>query len=214
MALRRESCNGRTSTGVERMTKTCDGEIRRALHCKKLSAYHDAPDSIVIDELGLAHAKARVDVAVINGCVHGYEIKSGVDTLERLPRQLDLYRQCLGMLTIVADTKHVDRIERIVPDWTGVIAVKKGSRGAVAFSTVRRAKSNPELDKFQLAHLLWKSEAVTLLSEFGASSTELRAPRKALYEAISKHMTAKEMTAAIRKFMVQRSGWIYREGRV
>lgn len=198
---------------MERMTKTCDGEIRRALHRKKLSAYRDAPDSIVIDELGLAHAKARVDVAVINGCVHGYEIKSGIDTLDRLPRQLELYRQCLGMLTIVADTKHVNRIERIVPEWTGIIEVEKGSRGAVAFSTVRRSKSNPELDKFQLAHLLWKSEAVALLSEFGASSTELRAPRTALYEAISRHMTARELTAAIRQFMVRRSGWICREGR-
>ena len=71
------------------MPQTNDVEIRLALH-SKLKPYRTAPNTIVVDELGLSHAKARIDVAVINGCVHGYEIKSSLDTLNRLPAQLEL----------------------------------------------------------------------------------------------------------------------------
>ena len=61
----------------------------------------------MIDELGLAHAKSRIDVAVINGCIHGYEIKSAKDSLDRFATQIDIYRQTLQKLTIVAAPKHV-----------------------------------------------------------------------------------------------------------
>lgn len=70
------------------MLPSTDIEIRSALHRKKLRQLHERADTLVIDELGLAHAKARVDVAVINGCLHGYEIKSAQDTLDRLAGQL------------------------------------------------------------------------------------------------------------------------------
>src|SRR4051812_32014446 len=72
------------------MSPSTDSEIRAALHRKALRAFHHCNDTLVIDELGIAHAKARIDVAVINGCLHGFEIKSAADTLTRLPRQLEL----------------------------------------------------------------------------------------------------------------------------
>jgi hypothetical protein len=191
------------------MSATSDRDIRIALHSKKFAAYKATDDCIVVDELGLIHAKARVDIAVINGCVHGYEIKSSLDTLERLPRQIDLYQQCLGKLTMVAAPRHLSRIEAIVPEWTGITVAERGRRGAIQFNTLRRSKTNPNLDKFQLAHLLWKSEAADLLASFGASSSEIRQPRKLLYAALAERMSAKQLTAAIRNSMVQRSGWRY-----
>ena len=63
---------------------TKDLDIRSALHAKRLRRLKAKPDTLVIDELGLAHASSRIDVAVINGCIHGYEIKSAKDTLDRL----------------------------------------------------------------------------------------------------------------------------------
>jgi hypothetical protein len=57
--------------------------------------------------LGLAHAKSRFDVAVINGRIQGYEIESAKNTLDRLATQIDIYRQTLQKLTIVAASKHV-----------------------------------------------------------------------------------------------------------
>lgn len=116
------------------MSQTKDIEIRTALHSKKLKVYRTAPDTIVVDELGLSHAKARIDVAVINGCVHGYEIKSSLDTLNRLPAQLELYRQCLEKLTIVCAPRHTEQVEKLAPAWCGILQAEKGARGAVAFT--------------------------------------------------------------------------------
>jgi hypothetical protein len=189
------------------MLATSDTDIRIALHGTRLKAYRNAPDTIVIDELGLAHAKARIDIAVINGCVHGYEIKSSVDKLDRLPSQLDLYRLCLSKLTLVVAPKHVDRIQKIVPSWCGILEATKGPRGAVAFTTVRRSTANPDVDAAHLAHLLWRAEAAALLARFGLSPKELRQSRKFLYARLAEVMTVQQLPAAIREFMEQRSAW-------
>ncbi|QCI63945.1 sce7726 family protein [Phreatobacter stygius] len=189
------------------MAVTNDKEIREALHLKRLSAIKSAPNTIVIDELGLAHAKARIDVAVINGCIHGYEIKSGMDTLVRLPAQLELYGQCLEKLTLVCAARHIEQVDKLAPDWCGIIKVEKGPRGGISFSTVRRARQNPQIDAFQLAHLLWRPEALELLVRQGVSQTASKKSRKELYTALAETMDIQQLTAAIREFMQLRRSW-------
>ncbi|WP_128815240.1 hypothetical protein [Vibrio sp. 624788] len=58
------------------MFATNDSEIREAFHKKKLKSQHEDNQTLVIDELGLMHGSNRIDIAVVNGCIHGYEIKS------------------------------------------------------------------------------------------------------------------------------------------
>jgi hypothetical protein len=189
------------------MMHSNDKEIRLALHEKRLRAYREAPDTIVVDELGLSHARVRIDIAVINGCVHGYEIKSSQDTLDRLPTQLALYGQCLERLTLVCAPRHTDRIEKIVPQWCGILEAKKGKRGGMRFSTVRRPRANPEIDVIQLAHLLWRPEAAELLARHGASRKVQNKSRKELYESLAELMNVRELTVAIREFMKSRRAW-------
>ena len=79
-----------------------DIDIRQVL-LKKLSAeYRYDPDTIIIEELGLCQGEARIDLALVNGFIHGYEIKSERDTLERLPSQIEIYCRTLDTVTIVA----------------------------------------------------------------------------------------------------------------
>lgn len=189
------------------MAATKDFEIRKALHDKKFVSYRSAPNTLVVDELGLSHAKVRIDIAVINGCVHGFEIKSSLDTLERLPLQLELYGKCLEKLTLVCAPRHVKQAKKLAPKWCSIIEASKGSRGAITFSTVRRGYKNPHIDKIQLAHLLWRPEAAALLARHGVEGKELRKPRKQLYEGIADLMTVPQLTAAIREFMQQRLAW-------
>jgi hypothetical protein len=189
------------------MLSLSDTDIRTALHGTRLKTYRNAPATIVVDELGLAHARARIDIAVINGCVHGYEIKSSLDKLDRLPSQLELYRLCLSKLTLVVASKHVDGIQKIAPGWCGILEASKGPRGAVAFTTVRRSKANPDVDAAHLAHLLWRAEAAALLARFGASPKELRQSRKFLYARLAEVMSVQQLSAAIREFMERRSAW-------
>jgi hypothetical protein len=189
------------------MLATTDNDIRTALHLKKLRAYHCQPGTIVIDELGLSHAKARIDIAVINGSVHGYEIKSASDTLDRLPTQMDLYIKCLEKVTIVCAARHLARVQYIVPAWCGIVEASKGSRGAITFATVRRTGLNASIDPVQLAHLLWRKEAIELLTRLQVPSKAMKAPRKELYSIVAELMSIPQITTSIREFMVLRQKW-------
>lgn len=186
---------------------TTDSDIRLALHTKRLRRLKAHPDTLVIDELGLAHAKSRIDVAVINGCIHGYEIKSGKDTLDRLATQIGIYRQTLQKLTFVAAPKHVEVIMTHAPGWCGVIAAEQGPRGAISFHVVRNAAANPDIDPVMMAHLLWRDEVIHLLGRAGYAPKDLRRPRKQLYELLCEVMTLREITGAIRCVMAQRQTW-------
>lgn len=189
------------------MSHSTDAEIRAALHRKTLRAFHRCNDTLVIDELGVAHAKARIDVAVINGCVHGFEIKSAGDTLTRLPQQLEIYQECLEKLTIVCADKHVPNVREIAPSWCGIVKVTKGPRGGITFTILREPKRNPSIKAYRLAHLLWRSEAVAILSQADASPKTLRAPRKALYKSVAAKFSVAEITAFIKQSMALRQGW-------
>jgi hypothetical protein len=184
-----------------------DSQIRAALHKKKLKRFHACPDALVLDELGLAHADAIVDVAVINGRIHGFEIKSAVDTLSRLPRQIRLYEECLEKLTIVCDKRHSRAVSVLAPDWCGILEVTRGARGGISFATLRSARINPHVRADRLAHLLWRPEAVELLRRLNVPPQLLRQPRKRLYECLAEHFTAREISAFIRQFMATRQTW-------
>jgi len=189
------------------MSYSSDAEIRAALHRKVLRAFHLRNDTLVIDELGLAHARARIDVAVINGSVHGFEIKSAADTLTRLPQQLEFYEQCLEKLTIVCAEKHTPGVRDLAPRWCGITEVTKGPRGGIGFIKVREPKRNLNIQPYRLAHLLWRSEAVAILTQANASAKMLRAPRKTLYKSLAAKFSVAEITAFIKESMASRQGW-------
>lgn len=191
------------------MTKsgTTDADIRSALHAKRLRRVKSHPDTLVIDELGLAHARSRIDVAVINGCIHGYEIKSAKDNLHRFETQIDIYRQALQKLTFVAAPRHIASIINHAPEWCGVIAAKQGPRGGINFQVLRSAAANPEINPVMMAHLLWRNEVIALLNQAGYAPKDLRRPRKELYEMLCEAMTLREITASIRASMMHRRIW-------
>jgi len=181
--------------------------IRVALKSRYLRHHHERDDVLMIDELGLAHARGRVDLAVFNGHLHGYEIKSGSDTLNRLPRQLAIYSDALQKLTLVVAARHLHAADMIVPDWCGLIEVNEGPRGGMTFASHRRASMNPDLDPFMLAHLLWRPEVQHLLRLRGATDADVNAPRKQLYRMLTNELPVRELASAIKAAMVSRTRW-------
>ena len=93
------------------------------------------------------------------------------------------------------------------PDWCGVIKAEQGPRGGIRFGVVRNARTNPDIDPVMVAHLLWRTEVMELLSQIGYAPKELRRPRKQLYEMLCKELTLREITVSIRTFMAQRQAW-------
>ena len=184
-----------------------DLAIRNALLAKPLRRHARQAETLVIHELGLAHARRRIDLVVINGVVHGFEIKSAVDSLGRLPAQLEIYSQSLQKLTMVIADRHVEPVMARLPIWCGIWRAHGGPRGGVHFEVLRRSARNPAVDRYMLAHLLWRDEAQAILEGLGASKATLRAPRAELYRALAKTVTEAQLAALIRTSMARRQAW-------
>lgn len=189
------------------MPQTTDVEIRSALHKKKLRGSHQNTNTLVIDELGLAHGKGRIDVAVLNGWLHGYEIKSSKDTTRRLASQVDLYTKCLEKVTIVTAENHLSDVLKLCPDYFGVIEARKGTRGGIQFTVVRKERPNPNVDSFFLAHLLWKKEALKIANTIGSAKVTERATRHELYRLLSSILTVRELSKFVKLTIMNRGTW-------
>lgn len=184
-----------------------DRDVREALHRKVLREHHGDSNTLVLDELGLRHGACRVDIAVVNGFLHGYEIKSDSDTLDRLRSQIAIYGTVLDRATLVVGEKHFEKAQPLVPDWWGIKVVTKGSRGGITFETAQPFQLNPAIDPLALAELLWRPEAVQILQERGAPSAILRKPRGILYRYLADTIALTELRPLIRQQLKARERW-------
>lgn len=184
-----------------------DLEIRRYFHKKKLRHYHECPNTLVIDELGVAHGKNRADIAVLNGTIHGFEIKSSKDTLSRLPEQINEYSRCFEKVSIIAAPNHIERLKLMLPSWCGLILATKGAKGAITFKTIRRAQKNPKIEIYAMAHFLWRKEIIEILTQLGESENNLKLSREKLYKLLPESTTTKQLTKLIKAKFMSRTAW-------
>src|SRR5258708_2969717 len=98
-------------------------DIRSALHfdIRRLPCHDE--ETLVIDQLVLCEGDARIDIAVVNGTLSGYEIKSSADTLQRLPNQVAVYGRLFDQITLVSSESHIEKAQCIIPPWWGITAV-------------------------------------------------------------------------------------------
>lgn len=184
-----------------------DLEIRRYFHKKKLRHYHECPNTLVIDELGVAHGKNRADIAVLNGTIHGFEIKSSKDTLSRLPEQINEYSRCFEKVSIIAAPNHIEKLQAMLPTWCGLILATKGTKGAITFKTIKRAQKNPNIEIYAMAHFLWRKEIIEILTQFGEDENNLKLSREKLYRLLPESTTAKQLTELIKTKFMSRTAW-------
>lgn len=184
-----------------------DAEIRQSFHRKRLKRYHADRGTLVIDELGLRHGTCRADIAVVNGRLLGFEIKSDRDALSRLPSQISAYNAVFGRITIIAGERHVPGVWEVVPHWWGIVLCTRGRRGGVHFATQRRPSPNPLVDALSVAKLLWRSEVVEILQGKGVDASTLRRPRRILQARLVETMRLSELRETVRSCLVNRKGW-------
>jgi len=172
-----------------------------------LRRQHAQKDTLVIDELGLNHGRCRADIAVINGYLVGYEIKSNNDSLRRLEEQVKSYNAVFDRASIIVGGRYVNSIQKYVPEWWGVIVSVRGPRGAVNFDTIREAQTNKNVDPMSIAQLLWRDEAAEILSQKKLPQKILRQPRAVLYEHLVKLLDIRELRKFIREYFKKRRNW-------
>jgi hypothetical protein len=174
-----------------------DVDIRPALRADLLGRHADEPDTVIIDELGVCRGRVRVDLAVVNGTLHGYEIKSDRDSLRRLKTQIDFYGKVLDRATLVVAERHLSGALDILPAWWGVVRVSDMARGQ-NFSTVRRGRRNPCRDPRALVELLWLEDALALLEERQVARGVRGKPRRLVWDRVCEYLSLGEIAAAVR----------------
>jgi hypothetical protein len=174
-----------------------DADIRPALRDHLLRRHASEADTVLIEELGLRRGQVRVDLAVVNGSLHGFEIKSDRDSLRRLAVQVDLYSQVLDRATLVVGERFAPLATSLVPAWWGVVRVSSRPTG-LEFTTLRRSRLNPQRNARALAELLWSGQALALLEDRGAARGMRGKPRRVLWDRVCECASVDEIAAAVR----------------
>lgn len=183
-----------------------DMDVRTALHAKlEVEHAHERASTLLLDELGLCGA-VRVDVAVVNGALSGFELKSAADTLKRLPVQVDYYSRVLDYSTLVVAENHVDAALRMTPRWWGC-SVATWDGHSVTLRERRRPKLNPSIDPYSLAQLLWREESLQVLERHDAARGVRGKPRTALWERLAESLSLEVLRAEVRQGLKARKSW-------
>lgn len=170
------------------------------------SRWGGSPDTLVVEELGTHFGASRVDVAVVNGALWGYELKSDADRLGRLPAQAEAFSEAFDYMTIVAASRHVARSLEIVPEWWGLIeAESNGDR--IRLVERRRPKRNTEVDIDVVAALLWRDELASLLDDRGLAAGVRSATRDVLLRRAVDAVPPTDLAREVRERIRARPLW-------
>jgi hypothetical protein len=179
-----------------------DSDIRGCLHSHLRISFENDKDTIIVDELDLCSGLSRVDIAVINGQIHGYEIKSEEDTLKRLPNQIKYYNKSLEKITIAVNEIHFSKILEVIPDWWGILVIEND----LTINIARNAQENPLIEGTSLLELLWSNELRSIAAKYDVKS-KLNSPKRKLREQLIKELTLFQISYEVRDALKLRQNW-------
>lgn len=188
-----------------------DPELRKAVKGSLLAPLSNDPSTLVIEELGLRHGAARIDIAVVNGDLHGYELKSDHDSLRRLPRQVCIYNSVLDRITLVVTAHHLPQATPMIPSWWDVLLAESTPTGEITFRKMQAGAANPNVSAQAVAALLWRDEALRLLEMHGAAKGLRSKPRKILYNRLAELIDPPQLRSYVREQLRARGDWRFVE---
>jgi hypothetical protein len=160
----------------------------------------------IIEELAICDGLARADIVVANGVLHGYEIKSDHDSLDRLANQISCYDKTFDKITIVVGKKFADKIHNFVPSHWGIEVAYLNRFGNVSIKRLRSCKINNQIALTNLLDLLWNPEIKSYLKENkirGYSNKD----RAGLKELAINSISFKNLRDYTRETLKTRTGW-------
>jgi hypothetical protein len=184
-----------------------DPEIRRRLRQHLEDEFGDDPTALILDELGVCCGRVRADMAVVNGELKGFEIKSDQDTLFRLRSQASLYCRVFDTVSLVVASKHLKKARKIVPHWWGILLAEEKGDAGFRIRKYRCERRNPGPDAFAIAQLIWRDEAFELLRTHNLHSGLRNKPRKFLWDALVRNFALEDIQTLVRTQLKARRGW-------
>jgi hypothetical protein len=191
-------------TRVVSMELMNDIRVRMLLLEELYSKYGECKDTRIINELGLENGASRVDVAVVNGIMHGYEIKSDLDNLDRLPRQMEFYNRAFERMTIVVSRKYLDDVKCLIPDWWGIKTISTDQSRLI---NVRKGRKVSKQDPDLIINLLWKKELEGLIDHIGLPKSYKKMRKNQLLSLLNKETDFKVIRSYVYMVLKKRENW-------
>ncbi len=169
---------------------------------KILLGTHSLKTSYMISELPVASCKA--DMVILNGTSTVYEIKTELDSLNRLERQICAYQKAFDRINVITTdkTSQIREIEEMLPQEVGILSLT--SRGTI--HTVRPPLSNIDrIDKEVIFDILRKREYLGVIKKHHGTIPDV--PNTQIYDvakAIFCEYPTKELHADMVEVLKQR----------
>lgn len=185
-----------------------DGDLRSALSAAVARQYRTCRHVLVPEVDILVTYPGRIDALLVADRICGFEIKSDVDSLRRLPRQVDIYGPVLERATLVVGKRHAAAAADIVPPWWAIWGVRHCGDDVI-LTTQRRGRLNPDVDPFAVATFIPRDVVLRRLRAQGMSGLSKRSVAELRYVLAETNSKTEVLTLA-RSAMLARQDWKYR----
>ncbi|AJD93643.1 hypothetical protein JMA_43260 (plasmid) [Jeotgalibacillus malaysiensis] len=175
-------------------------------------------DTLIVEELAIPKRICLADVVMLDKtrshAMHGFEIKSEIDTLKRLPMQVEYYSRVFQYCTLIVAEKHEEKALAMIPDWWGVVVVVntgfdefgEDSGDFVLLETRQPMKNPVERQPYALLQLLWRSELLNLIDRHQLD-VDKKLKKRPLRERIAKQLTSEMLEEEVIAFLLEREDW-------
>jgi hypothetical protein len=183
-----------------------DIDLRKALRREVRNRFDS--DSRVVEEMVISSGISRIDMAVVNGSLYGFEIKSDVDTLKRLPKQAQAYSAVFDYVNLVVGSRYTERALSATPSWWGIYTAEWKSKRSVDLKIIRQAERNTAVDPALLIRLLWRKEVEQILLKAGHPKGVRKLPFYELDALVINNVALMDLQQEVRTALKNRQGWL------
>ncbi|KRI41017.1 sce7726 family protein [Acinetobacter baumannii] len=172
-------------------------DIRTALRNWVYKKFELKQNDILINELGFwnkdpestVDCSFRADLALANGRLVGFEIKSQKDSLKRWTSQMMAYNNVFDEIWLCSHGKHLHRALDITDKHIGVLAVDDSG----SITVVRYAAENTKLNFYDLSGLLWKEELLAFAALNNIIEVKSRMTKNEIRDILSKYSSVNKL---------------------
>jgi len=166
-------------------------DIRMALRQWVHNKFELKHDDILINELGFSNKDPlstvdysfRADLALANGRLVGFEIKSQKDNLKRWLSQMTAYTNVFDEIWLCSHGKHLYQALEMTEKHIGVLAVDDSG----SITVIRYAEKNTKSNFYDLSGLLWKDELLDYALLNNVSEIKSRMTKNEIRDILSKY---------------------------
>lgn len=181
-----------------------DKEIRQALKYYISVRHRKSTASFIGEELGVCRGAVRADLAVVNGLLHCYEIKSDRDSLRRLSTQVAVYSDVFDKITIVVGSRYIAGVRKILPRWCGILKVSRQDR-TLSVQSIREPQPNTKVKASKLVEFLWRDDALQMLRRVDADRGIRNSHREAIWNRVCEVFSRAAIAREVRKRLKARA---------